>query len=150
MSTSTPLNGRHIGRAHYAVRALLERELRPVDLDFESWTALNLLGGSGPVEESELTAFLIDGLRIGHAQARQPIDALARACLIVVADPGPVRTTPAGQRVWEQVTARVRPITGYLFEGLDEDHRRLVADLLEEVTERAETALAAGAHPTPG
>lgn len=137
MSTPSILNGRHIGRAHHAVRALLERELLPFALDFEAWTALNRLGGAGPAAANSLTTFLTDGLQITPEQARHPIDDLMSRHLIGTDEVGRLCTTPTGQQVWEQVTARVRLITAHLFEGVPAVHQRLVAELLDRVTERA-------------
>ncbi|GAB3252700.1 MarR family winged helix-turn-helix transcriptional regulator [Kineosporia babensis] len=141
---STVLNGADIGRAHYAVRALLERRLEPTGLSFEHWIPLNAIGTKGePVPEGELIAFVTEGLRLSPQQTRRRVADLLAEKLLVSREDGRLALSERGQELWSQVTAEVKPITSYLFEGFTEAERATVVALLAKVTERADAALAA-------
>jgi DNA-binding MarR family transcriptional regulator len=142
MSTAPVLTGQNIGRAHYAVRALLERHLEPTGLDFERWVTLNSVGSNGPTTEAGLIAFVTGGLRVSDERARRRIAELLEAGLLMSAEAGVLDLSGSGRELWTRVTAEVRPITGYLFEGFSENEKATVADLLNRVTERADAALA--------
>ena len=141
MSTEPVLTGQNIGRAHYAVRALLERHLEPTGLDFERWVTLNSVGSNGPNTEAGLIAFVTGGLRVSDERARRHLAELLEAGLLTSAA-GVVDLSDSGRELWTRVTAEVRPITGYLFEGFTEEEKATVADLLNRITERADAALA--------
>lgn len=142
MSTPPVLTGQHIGRAHYAVRALLERQLTPTGLNFERWVTLNSVGTNGPIAEAGLVTFVTGGLRTSEERARRLIAELLDAGLLTSAAPGVLDLSGSGRELWTRVTTELRPITGYLFEGFSEDEKAAVAELLNRVTERADAALA--------
>jgi DNA-binding MarR family transcriptional regulator len=144
MSTAPVLTGQNIGRTHYAVRALLERRLEPAGLDFERWLALNAVGTNGPVAEAGLIALVTGGLKVSPERARRRVAELLAAGLLTSAGSAeePVlELSEPGRELWTRVTAEVRPITGYLFEGFTEAEKATVANLLNRVTERADAAL---------
>lgn len=137
MSTPPVLDARAIGRAHYALRAVLERELHGTGLSFERWTALNAVGAGEP----DPIRFLSDGLRQSPERVRELFAELTGAGLLTPADSGPIAFTPAGRQLWERLSARIRPVSASLFGDLDEADRARAARMLTVVTERAQKLL---------
>ncbi|GLY30243.1 hypothetical protein [Kineosporia sp. NBRC 101731] len=138
---STALTGQHIGRAHYAVRALLEQKLAPAGFGFETWIPLNAVGTGGPITPRDLIVFVTGGLRISEQRARESITTLVEAGYLTVDENHELALTDSGRQLWTRVDDEVRPLTGYLFAGFTEAEKATAASVLLKVTERADAAL---------
>lgn len=136
------LAGQHIGRAHLATRALLERQLD--GLPFPAWTALNLVGqASGPLTADACRAALGAGLKIDEPAAAGVVDQLAGLGLVVTRG-GVVGLTSSGQEVFERVTAAIARIVATLYGDIPEEDQVVTRRVLDLIKVRADAALA---HP---
>ncbi|GAA3596620.1 hypothetical protein GCM10022223_09830 [Kineosporia mesophila] len=138
---STALTGQHIGRAHYAVRALLERKLAPAGFGFETWIPLNAVGTGGPIPQPDLIAFVTGGLRISEQRARDGVTTLIEAGYLATDEKHALALTDSGRQLWTRISDEVRPVTSYLFDGFTEAEKATAASVLLKVTERADAAL---------
>ena len=139
-TTQPALNGQIIGQAERSTRAVLERLLAESGTPFHQWVTLNLLGGA-PHSEPELVEHLSSGLLIDRAAAQAAVDAARSAGLIVGVDD--VVFTATGQDRFDAITAGIAGITKRLYSDLPHEDLVIARRVLESLTERARTALAA-------
>lgn len=145
--TPTPLNGQLIGQTHYATRALLNRELNRLGIDFETSVALNLTaGGETRPTEAELASLMADALKTDTTATRSIIEnALKEGLLERDADAEPrLRLTPTGTEVREGVATVMAPVIARLYGDLPEADLAAAARVLAAVRSRANAELAAG------
>ncbi len=103
---------------------------------------LNSVGSNGPVTEADLITFVTGGLRVSDERARRHLAELLEAGLLTSAAANVVDLSDAGRELWTRVSAEIRPVTEYLFEGFSDDEKTTVAMVLNRVAERADAALA--------
>ena len=130
------LNGRVIGQAERATRAVLDRLLARSGTPFEQWVAVNLTATEAPTRDG-LVARLAAGLRT-DAAADIVTDA-ERAGLLT----GDITLTAAGRERYEQISAAIDGLTGRLYGGLTAEELDVAGRVLLQVTDRANAELAA-------
>jgi DNA-binding MarR family transcriptional regulator len=147
MST-TPLTGQVIGRAHYATRALLERAVAPLGVDFPQVAALNALADDtladdgAAVDQARLVHRMTSTLKIDEAAARAVLDHLVAADLATVDAGSRVRLTDAGRSVQDRVRSAVAALTARLYADIPTDEMSAAGRVLALVTQRADAELA--------
>ncbi|MET7375593.1 MarR family winged helix-turn-helix transcriptional regulator [Micromonospora arida] len=145
MSTVPTLNGQVIGQAHYATRALLERAVAPLGLNFGQVLALNVLA-DGPVERTRLVHRITSTLKVDEPAVREVIDQLVDAGNAQVDGPEPhVRLTDTGHATQARVVDAVAGITTRLYGDVPADELAAAARVLTLVTQRANDELAGAA-----
>ncbi|WP_433527869.1 hypothetical protein ACQPYA_15915 [Micromonospora sp. CA-263727] len=143
---STTLDGRALGRTHYATRAVLERSLAPLGLTFPQALLLNALAGAvGPLPRDEAAAGLVQALKVAGPAAQATLTELVAAQLVapLPEDPGTVTLTPAGRRLQRRVAGVSGEIGARLWADLPAGDLAVAARVLEVVRRRAEAELAA-------
>lgn len=143
--SDSPLNGRTIGLAHYATRAVLERFLAGIGLTFHQEVALNAVGAGegGVAARAAVVARMTGGLKVDEPTAAGALDGLVAAGLVEERDGGLVALTAAGHEVHRQVRERVQEISAAVYGGLPAEEVAVAVRILTAVTERAEALLAA-------
>ncbi|MGC4758172.1 hypothetical protein [Micromonospora trifolii] len=145
MSTVPTLNGQVIGHAHYATRALLERAIAPLGVEFNQLLALNVLA-NGPAERAHLTHRITSTLKVDEQEVRQVLATLVDADLAQAdhdADAPRLRLTDAGHAVQARIAAAVADISARLYADIPTDEAGAAARALTVVTQRANAELAA-------
>ncbi|GAA2794045.1 hypothetical protein GCM10010441_19110 [Kitasatospora paracochleata] len=147
MSTTPPLNGQVIGRAHYATRAAFERLLAPSGTTFPQSVALNAVAG-GAVDREQVIGRLTDGLKIDHAAAEAVVAELIDARLLAApaGDRADLELTAAGEELNRTVRAAADELTARLYGDLPAEDLAAAARVLTAVTARANAELAALPH----
>ncbi|GAA0987168.1 hypothetical protein GCM10009555_065970 [Acrocarpospora macrocephala] len=146
MSTTPILNGQVLGQAHYATRAVLERELARIRTSFQQSVALNVVANNGGVVGR---AWLLDRmtstLKIDESAALETLTELTDAGLVeVLPDEQPrVHFTKAGQAVQHQISDAVADITARLYADIPAADMAVAGHVLTLVTQRANAELAA-------
>ncbi|MFC4017422.1 hypothetical protein ACFOW4_05620 [Micromonospora sp. GCM10011542] len=154
MSTVPNLNGQVIGRAHYATRALLERAVAPLGVDFPQVAALNVLA-DGAVDRARLVRGMTSTLKIDDSAAHAVLARLVAADLATASDAGnqvagpvaagerpQVRLTEAGRAVQGRIRDAVATLTARLYADIPADEMGTAARVLNLVTQRADAELA--------
>jgi DNA-binding MarR family transcriptional regulator len=140
------LTGQDIGQAHYATRAVLERVLIAVGIDFNQSVILNVLVRNGsPMAEDEVLAGVVHGLKITEDDARAVLSGVLARGLVTrtPADEARLELTATGAGLSRQVTEAVAGITERLYGGLPAGELAVAHRLLATVTARANAELAA-------
>lgn len=138
------LNGQVIGQAHFATRALLERAIAPLGVDFEQVLALNALA-AGPVARTQLVRRIANARKIDESVVHEAIAGLVDADLARLDDSAEpqLRLTDAGHAAQAHVTEAVGGITARLYADIPDDESRTAARVLTLVTQRANAELGA-------
>ncbi|MFF5230952.1 hypothetical protein [Dactylosporangium sp. NPDC000521] len=131
----TTLNGRILGQAERATRAVLDRLLTRAGIPFEQWVAVNLTA-TGSLTRDELLAQMSAGLR---TDPTAHVDAAERAGLLT----GDISLTALGRARHEEITAGISRITTELYGDVPPEELEIAGRVLLRVTERANAALAA-------
>ncbi|MFD5625263.1 MarR family winged helix-turn-helix transcriptional regulator [Streptomyces sp. NPDC127072] len=144
MTTSTPrANGRTIGLAHYASRALLEQVLSRTGTTFNESVALRALSDNGG---TAARAWLVDrltgALKIDESAADRTVTGMTDAGLLEPAG-GQVTLTESGRELFEGVRKAGDEIAARLYAGLADEDLETAGRVLTLVTERADAELAA-------
>ncbi|WP_030492058.1 MarR family winged helix-turn-helix transcriptional regulator [Micromonospora chokoriensis] len=145
MSTVPTLNGQVIGHAHYATRALLERAVAPLGVEFNQVLALNVLA-NGPVDRADLTHRVTSTLKVDEQEVQRVLATLVDAHLAQVddeADTARLRLTDAGHAVQARIADAVAGISARLYADIPSDEASAAARALTLVTRRANAELAA-------
>ncbi|WP_327040562.1 hypothetical protein OG400_23390 [Micromonospora ureilytica] len=145
MSTVPTLNGQVIGHAHYATRALLERAVAPLGVEFNQLLALNVLA-NGPVERAQLTQRITSTLKVDEQEVQRVLASLVDANLAQAdhhADAPRLRLTDAGHAVQARIADAVAGISARLYADIPTDEASAAARALTVVTQRANAELAA-------
>ncbi|CAL9355459.1 MarR family winged helix-turn-helix transcriptional regulator [Streptomyces sp. Tu 3180] len=146
MTTTAPLaDGRVIGLAHYAGRAVLESVLDRYGVTFQQSVTLRAVAvsGTGPADRTRLAGEVSDALKIPRAEADGVIDELIAAELLVPHEPSAVRITDAGREVYERSSAETGAISARIYSGIPAEDLAVAGRVLTLVTERADAELAA-------
>ncbi|WP_433270728.1 MarR family winged helix-turn-helix transcriptional regulator [Micromonospora vinacea] len=145
MSTVPTLNGQVIGHAHYATRALLERAIAPLGVEFNQLLALNVLA-NGPTEPAQLTQRITSTLKVDEREVQRVLTTLVDANLAQDdhdADTPRLRLTDAGHTVQARIAHAVADISARLYADIPTDEASAAARALTVVTQRANAELAA-------
>ncbi|MEU1892502.1 hypothetical protein [Streptomyces pristinaespiralis] len=148
MSSTTPvlLNSQIIGRAHYAARALLDRELDRTGTTFHQSMALNATAAEGGfAETSRIVDLLTSTLKISADTAHATVAELLAAELIEPLEPlagqGPrVALTEAGRAVQGRLAAVATEFGPRVYGGIPEEDLAVAGRVLTEVIARANAA----------
>ncbi|MGC5022291.1 MarR family winged helix-turn-helix transcriptional regulator [Micromonospora sp. DT47] len=150
MSTAT-LNGRVIGLAHHATRAVLERELARHGVSFPQSVALTAVADAGGVmSRSGLVGRITGGLKIDEWAAATTLTELTDAALVEALPGHQVGLTEAGRALRGRIADAVAGITARLYADIPADDLAVAARVLTRVTERADAALAAATDQGAG
>ncbi|QEV09644.1 hypothetical protein [Streptomyces prasinus] len=145
-TTAPPVDGRVIGLAHYASRAVLEGVLARHGISFPQSVTLRLAAvAEGPVDRARLTGDVIGALKIGHPEADGLVDDLFTAGLLALDEPSLVRITEAGRKLHDTTSAETRAVSARIYAGIPSDELAVAGRVLALVTERADRESAAGA-----
>ncbi|WP_055693656.1 MarR family winged helix-turn-helix transcriptional regulator [Streptomyces prasinopilosus] len=143
-TTAPPVDGRVIGLAHYASRAVLEGVLSRHGLSFQQSVALRLVAvAGGPVDRVRLAGDVAGALKTGRPEADGVVGGLITAGLLAPDGPSPVRITDAGRALHETVSAETEVIAARIYAGIPSDELAAAGRVLALVTERADRELAA-------
>ncbi|MER6429448.1 MarR family transcriptional regulator [Streptomyces sp900105245] len=145
MTTTAPrVDGRAIGLAHYASRAVLEHVLAPHGVTFLQFVTLRLASVTdGPAGETALIDGVAGTVKVDEAEVRRAIGDLHGAGLLTSEEPSGVRLTEAGRELYATAAAETTAIADRLYAGIPEGDRSVAGRVLALVTERADAELAA-------
>ncbi|MGW0331088.1 MarR family winged helix-turn-helix transcriptional regulator [Streptomyces sp. NPDC003011] len=142
-ATAPSVDGRVIGLAHYASRAVLESVLAHHGLTFQQLLALRLASiADTPVERDELAGQVAGSLKVDPAQVHRTVDELI-AKELVTPEASRLRVTDAGQAVYAEARAGTAPISARIYAGIPAADLAAAGRVLTLVTERANAELAA-------
>jgi DNA-binding MarR family transcriptional regulator len=144
MTTPAPIvNGRDIGFAHYAGRAVLESVLARHGATFQQLVTLRLVAvADGPVERAGLVEEVVQSLKIAPADVETVVEELVGRGL-VAAEGSSVRITGAGQDLYDTTGVETGEISVRIYAGIPADDPAAAGRVLARVTERANAELAA-------
>lgn len=150
MSATTPilLNSQIIGRAHYAARALLDRELRRTGTTFHQSMALNAAAAEGGTAETgRIVEAVTSALKIDEATARDTVSELLATELFesLEALPGQeprVGLTDAGRTEQSRLAAVAAEFGPRVYGGIPAEDLAVAGRVLTEVIARADAAYA--------
>ncbi|MEU0316041.1 hypothetical protein [Nocardioides sp. NPDC006273] len=137
-AATPPLTGANLGVAYFAIRKNLLDVLDDFDLTFEQSLLLNYLR-QGDASRADLVASTADNIKISAAEVESHLDAaIARG---LIADG--LTLTEEGDRLQQQITERVQPLTRTFFADIPAEDMVVTARVLATLTERANAALSA-------
>lgn len=140
MTTTPTLNGRVIGQAERATRAVLDRLLAEHGIPFETSVAINLLDAAGGREPADaLIARMLDGLRVPEIEVWAAVDDARRRGLVDGTDV--LELTEAGRRHFADIQAGIAAITGRLYGDIPTTDLEVAARVLLTITDRAKAEL---------
>jgi DNA-binding MarR family transcriptional regulator len=144
MTTTAPsVNGRVIGLAHYAGRAIVERVLDRHGATFQESVTLRAAAvADGPVQRDALLTEVTGYLKADPAEIGATIDALLSKGFLA-ADGARLRVTDAGHALNTTAAAETAPISARLYAGIPAEDLAIAGRVLALVTERADAELAA-------
>ena len=137
------LNGQVLGQAHYATRALLERELATVGVDFPQSVVLNALAGEGgALDRARLVDRMTGTLKIAEAAALTTVAELTASGLVQARpDATTLALTEAGRSAQRRIAEAVAGITARLYGDIPADELAVAGHVLTLVKQRADAAL---------
>ncbi|MFE9443626.1 MarR family winged helix-turn-helix transcriptional regulator [Streptomyces sp. NPDC006602] len=143
MTTTAPtVNGRVIGVAHYAGRAVLENVLARHDMTFQQQITLRPVAeAEAPVERDGLVAQIADALKTDTADVHGIVEELA-AKQLVATEGSKVLVTNAGRDLYAEVTGQTGKISARIYAGISAEDLAAAGRVLALVTERANAELA--------
>jgi DNA-binding MarR family transcriptional regulator len=137
-AAAPPLTGANLGVAYFAIRKNLLDVLDDFDLTFEQSLLLNYLR-QGDASRADLVASTADNIKVSAAEIESHLDAaIARG---LIADG--LTLTEKGDRLQQQITERVQPLTRTFFADIPAEDMVVTARVLATLTERANAALSA-------
>ncbi|MGW0772135.1 MarR family transcriptional regulator [Streptomyces sp. NPDC002835] len=150
MSSTTPilLDSRLIGRAHYAVRALLDRELSRTGTTFHQSMALNAAAAEGGTAETDrIVELLTSTLRIDGTTARDTVAELLATELLEPLEPLPERSprvalTGTGRAEQARLAAVAAEFGPRVYGGIPAEDLAVAGRVLAEVIAQANAAYA--------
>ncbi|MFJ3100271.1 hypothetical protein [Streptomyces sp. NPDC086835] len=150
MSSTTPilLNSQIIGRAHYAARALLDRELSRTGTTFHQSMALNAAAAEGgTVETGRIVELLTANLKIDGTTARDTVAELLATELFEPLEPLPgqgprVALTETGRAEQSRLASVATEFGPLVYGGIPEADLAVAGRVLTEVIARANAAYA--------
>ncbi|WLW50167.1 MarR family winged helix-turn-helix transcriptional regulator [Streptomyces sp. YU58] len=143
-TTSSPtVNGRVIGLAHYAGRAIVESVLTRYGLTFQQLVTLRPAAvADTPVQRDDLVRQVVDGLKIDPAEAGDAVEALITKGLLAP-EASLVRVTDSGRALYADTSAETAQISARIYAGIPTEDLAAAGRVLTLVTERANQELAA-------
>ncbi|MGP4089715.1 MarR family winged helix-turn-helix transcriptional regulator [Streptomyces sp. KR55] len=143
MTTTPTVNGRVIGLAHYAGRAVLETVLARYGATFQQSVTLRLVAvAEAPVERDALVAQVVGSLKADPADVHGVVDELIDKGLLEPAATQ-LRITDAGRKLYETTAAETGEISARIYAGIPAEDLAVAGRVLVLVTERANAELAA-------
>ncbi|TPQ18067.1 MarR family transcriptional regulator [Streptomyces sporangiiformans] len=146
MTTSTPtVDGRVIGLAHYAGRAVLERVLAGSGHTFTQFVTLRAAAVAGDfVERDRLVDGVTGALKIEAPAIQAAVDELTTTHLLEGArtENSRLRVTDAGRRLYECVASKTAEASARIYAGIPPEDLATAGRVLALVTERANAELA--------
>jgi hypothetical protein len=150
MSSTTPilLNSQIIGRAHYAARALLDRELSRTGTTFHQSMALNAAAAEGGTAETgRIVELLTANLKIDGTTARETVAELLATELFEPLEPLPgqgprVALTETGRAEQSRLASVATEFGPLVYGGIPEADLAVAGRVLTEVIARANAAYA--------
>lgn len=147
-STAPTVNGRVIGLAHYAGRAVLERVLAGHGTTFAQQIALReAVVADGPLDRGDLVARVTGALKTDPADVDVTVGELVDKGL-VSADGPLVRATEAGRGLIDAVAAETGEFSARIYAGIPAEDLAVAGRVLALVTARADAELATQTGPT--
>ncbi|UXY31383.1 MarR family winged helix-turn-helix transcriptional regulator [Streptomyces sp. HUAS TT20] len=145
MTTSAPVvDGRVVGLAHYAARAVLERVLSAHDVTFQQFITLRLAAAAdGPVELDALVDGVTGAVKVDASDVYVTVDELIAVGLLAEEEPSRVRITDVGRELYTKGSAETAAAAARIYAGISEEDRAVAGRVLTLVTERADAELAA-------
>jgi DNA-binding MarR family transcriptional regulator len=143
MTTTAPtVDGRVIGLAHYAGRAVLESVLARYGMTFQQLVTLRLVAvADAPVEREGLVGQVVDALKGNAADVHAVVQELLAKGL-VAPEATRVRVTEAGRDVYELASTETGEISARIYADIPAEDLATAGRVLGLVTERANTELA--------
>lgn len=147
--TAPRVDGRVIGLAHYAGRAVLESVLTRYGLGFQQQITLRLAAvADGPVGHDRLVGEVVAALKADEAAIRAVVGELITAKLLEtegaeLTEGAGLRITDAGRELYDRVTTETGVISARIYAGIPADDLATAGRVLTLVTERANAELAA-------
>ncbi|MFM9613061.1 MarR family transcriptional regulator [Streptomyces niveiscabiei] len=140
----TTVNGRIIGLAHHAGRAVAERVLDRHQLGFLDHLALRAaLAADGPFRPDDIADQLTIDLKNDFDVSKEAVTHLAARGLLEFFDgPRLLRPTDAGRELFAAASAEIAEASARLYAGLTEEELAVAGRVLEVVTQRANAELA--------
>ncbi|MET8245043.1 MarR family transcriptional regulator [Streptomyces sp. NPDC005202] len=144
MTTTAPLvDGRVIGLAHYAGRAVLESVLARHGVTFQQFVTLRLVVvADGPVERERLVDGVVGTLKTNAQDVHRVIEELVGAQLLAQEEPSRLRVTDAGRELYDTGSAETGAISARIYAGIPAEDLAVAGRVLTLVTERANAELA--------
>ncbi|BBC38451.1 hypothetical protein SGFS_097450 [Streptomyces graminofaciens] len=145
-STTPSVDGRVIGLAHYAGRAVLESVLAGHAITFQQSVTLRLVAvAAEPVDRDRLAGQIVDSLKIDETAARAVVEELVSAKLVEPdsARPSRLRVTDAGRELYDRSSTETGVISARIYAGIPAEDLTVAGRVLALVTERANSELAA-------
>jgi hypothetical protein len=144
MTNPPTLNGRVIGQAEAATRAVLDKLLADIGTSFLSWVTLNQLTlAGGRVPHDELVLRVRRGLKVDAAPAMAALGELLAHGHVrhSSAAPSEVEVTASGYALYERVQRGIDAVTARLYGDLPAEELATAARVLTILTERANAEL---------
>ncbi|MFI5792978.1 MarR family winged helix-turn-helix transcriptional regulator [Streptomyces sp. NPDC051677] len=142
-STPQPANGRTIGLAHYAGRAVLEHVLTRHDATFQQQITLRrAVVADGPLDLGTLVERVTADLKADPAGVRASVDSLLAKGLLS-ADGPLISPTDAGRDLFAAIGAETGEISARIYAGIPAEDLATAGRVLARITERADAELAA-------
>ncbi|MFE0451301.1 MarR family transcriptional regulator [Streptomyces sp. NPDC058914] len=142
-TTALTVNGRVIGLAHYAGRAIVEHVLAGHGATFlQQITLRAAVVADGPLELDAIAAEVTGALKNDPSDVRAAVGELLDRGLLV--SDGPlVRPTEAGRELIATTAAETGEISARIYAGIAAEDLAVAGRVLSLVTERADAELAA-------
>ncbi|WP_406440078.1 MarR family transcriptional regulator [Streptomyces sp. NBC_01613] len=144
MTTTAPtVDGRAIGLAHYAGRAVLEHVLTRHGATFQQQITLRpLAAAEGPLGRESLVGQVAGALKVDATDVQGVVEELI-AKRLVAADGSRLRVTDAGREFYTEVSAETGEISARIYAGIPAQDLAAAGRVLALVTERADAELTA-------
>jgi DNA-binding MarR family transcriptional regulator len=143
---SATLSGQVIGQAHYATRAVLERELTAIGITFTQSVALNaVVAEGGAVDRAALVRRLTGALKVDESAVRATLAELTDAGLLraLPADGSGLALTDLGRARHRRLADASAAIVARLYAGIPAEDAAVAARVLTVLKERADAELSA-------
>ncbi|PWU57868.1 hypothetical protein DLE60_23665 [Micromonospora globispora] len=144
MMSSPTLNGQVISQAHYATRAVLERELARAGVSFQQSVALNAITAEGGVAaRADLVDRMTGALKVDEAPVRATLDELTAAGLLreLPAAGSGLALTDAGRALQRRLADTVAAISARLYADIPAQDMAVAGRVLTLVKQRADAEL---------
>ncbi|MFD3504003.1 MarR family winged helix-turn-helix transcriptional regulator [Streptomyces sp. NPDC058678] len=148
MTTTAPItaptvDGRVIGLAHYAGRAVLESVLGRHELTFQQMLTLRPVAvADAPVERDGVVTQIADAIKIDTADVHRVVEELVTKRLVTAEGPQ-LLATDAGRDLYGEASGETGKISARIYDGISAEDLATAGRVLTQVTERADAELAA-------